>query len=265
MVFEYKNGIFRSNLSSILIMQELINITTDAQGAQVVSARELYAFLELSERFGKWFDRMKEYGFIESVDYTPYQLVHPQNKQVMDDYVLTLDCAKEISMLQRTDKGKQARQYFIACEKVAISSAPKMPSIKELAQMVIEAETAKEDAERKIAIQQPKVDYAVSVLNSKSFRTVNEISIDLGLTANKLNLLLHQKGVQYKQGGVWMLYAKYRDCGYAFSRTDTKNGHTFVQLVWTEKGRAFIHSILNPVMIASIQQKQSFLNNGMLN
>jgi phage antirepressor YoqD-like protein len=111
-----------------------------------------------------------------------------------------------------------------------------------------------------IAIQQPKVDYVKAVLQSNSFRTVNEIATDLGMTANKLNATLHAHQIQYKQGGIWMLYAKYRSCGYAFSRTDLKNGHTYTQLVWTEKGRAFIHALLNPVMIQSIQTKNSQVN-----
>ncbi|WP_020528893.1 antA/AntB antirepressor family protein [Flexithrix dorotheae] len=82
----------------------------------VISARDLYEFCESKERFSKWFIRMLSYGFTEGKDYTPYQKVHPQNKQALEDYYLTLSCAKEISMLQRSDKGKQARQYFIKAE-----------------------------------------------------------------------------------------------------------------------------------------------------
>lgn len=70
-----------------------------------------------TERFSKWFDRFIEYGmFEEKIDYTPYQVVHPQNMQEMTDYALTIGTAKEISMLQRSDKGKEARRYFIDCE-----------------------------------------------------------------------------------------------------------------------------------------------------
>jgi anti-repressor protein len=238
---------------------ELIKIT-DHNGDQAVSARELHSFLEVTERFGNWCERMFQYGFVEGVDYTPLTFLHPQNKQELGDYILTLDTAKEISMLQRTDKGKQARQYFIQCEKAVQMIRAKSLTTKELAQMVIDAENAREEAEKRLAIQQPKVDYVKAVLQSNSFRTVNEIATDLGMTANKLNATLHAHQIQYKQGGVWMLYAKYRSCGYAFSRTDLKNGHTYTQLVWTEKGRAFIHAILNPVMIHSIQTKNNQVN-----
>lgn len=96
---------------------ELIKITTNEQNEQLVSARELYDFLELSERFSKWWDRMIDYGFVEGIDYTPYQKVHPKNKQEIVDYAIKLDMAKELSMIQRTDKGRKARLYFIECEK----------------------------------------------------------------------------------------------------------------------------------------------------
>lgn len=86
-------------------------------GQQVVSARELYEFLSPTERFGNWCKRMFSYGFIESQDYTLLTFLHPQNNQELTDYALTIDCAKEIAMIQRTDKGKQARLYFIECEK----------------------------------------------------------------------------------------------------------------------------------------------------
>ncbi len=100
-----------------IFMNELIKITTNPQGGEVVSARNLHTFFESAERFSKWFDRMKDYGLIENQDYTPYFLVHTQNLQQIEDYALTIDCAKHISMLQRTEKGKQARQYFIDRDK----------------------------------------------------------------------------------------------------------------------------------------------------
>ncbi len=96
-------------------------------GNQVVSARELFEFLQGSERFSRWIERMFEYGFENGKDYTPYQNVHPQNGQEITDYALTLPTAKEIAMLQRNDKGKQARQYFLDCEKAlhqVIASKP---------------------------------------------------------------------------------------------------------------------------------------------
>lgn len=81
----------------------------------LVSARELYAFFESRERFSRWFTRMKEYGFTEGVDYFEHA-TKADNNRAITDYLLKLNTAKEISMLQRSEKGQKARQYFIQCE-----------------------------------------------------------------------------------------------------------------------------------------------------
>lgn len=95
-------------------MKELIKIT-EHNGQKAVSARELYDFLEVKSAFTTWIKRMFEYGFEEGKDFIPF-LEESSGGRPSQDYVLSIDCAKEISMLQRSEKGKQARQYFIACE-----------------------------------------------------------------------------------------------------------------------------------------------------
>ena len=102
-------------------MDRLIKITTRGD-KQLVSARELAQFLEIKKDFTSWCKAMFEYGFEENRDYAFTKLGEPENQIVANpnpktDYVLTLECAKEIAMLQRSEKGKQARQYFIECEK----------------------------------------------------------------------------------------------------------------------------------------------------
>lgn len=96
-------------------MTEIIKIQ-EKNGEKAVSARELYAFLEVNAKFTDWCKRMFEYGFIENVDYSLLNFEKPTVHNKID-YALTLDCSKEIAMLQRTEKGKQARQYFIEREK----------------------------------------------------------------------------------------------------------------------------------------------------
>ena len=99
-------------------MKELIKITKNEEGQQLVSARELKEFLEIKTELRKWFPRMCEYGFEEGRDFTRVSQKCPTlgGTQNVVDYAITIDMAKEISMIQRTDKGKQARQYFIKCE-----------------------------------------------------------------------------------------------------------------------------------------------------
>lgn len=100
-------------------MQQLIKITEN-NGNRAVSARELYNFLEVKTDFTDWIKRMLDYGFDENIDFILLKIGEKKvSKTNPIDYALTIDTAKEISMLQRTDKGKQARRYFIEMEKVA--------------------------------------------------------------------------------------------------------------------------------------------------
>ena len=103
-------------------MDELIKVTINKNNEQLVSGRELYEFLEVTTPYKKWFDRMAEYGFAENVDFAVLDKnVHDDTAfggiRNITDHVMTIDMAKEISMIQRTEKGKQARQYFIQVEK----------------------------------------------------------------------------------------------------------------------------------------------------
>jgi len=96
-------------------MTEIIKIT-EQNGQQIVSARELHEFLGIGKDFTSWCKNMFEYGFEEQIDFTPI-LGKSTGGRPSIDYALTLDTSKEISMLQRSEKGKQVRKYFIDFEK----------------------------------------------------------------------------------------------------------------------------------------------------
>lgn len=98
---------------------ELIKITKDDNGNSVVSGRELHDFLGVQTKYTQWFERMVSYGFTENVDFIGFSQKRekPTDGRPTIDHALTLDMAKEISMIQRTEKGKKARQYFIDIEK----------------------------------------------------------------------------------------------------------------------------------------------------
>lgn len=100
-------------------MNQLISITQNENNESVVSGRELHEFLDVSTPYTQWFERMIEYGFVQNVDFIglSQKSEKPQGGRPTIDHALKLDMAKEISMIQRTAKGKEARQYFIQVEK----------------------------------------------------------------------------------------------------------------------------------------------------
>ena len=100
-------------------MNELFKVNYDNDRI-TLSARDLHGFLEINTQYTKWFERMTEYGFNENVDYqaiSQKRLTAQGNETTYTDHQITIEMAKEIAMLQRNDKGKQARQYFIELEK----------------------------------------------------------------------------------------------------------------------------------------------------
>lgn len=252
-------------------MNELIKTTTNEQGELLVSGRELHEFLESKERFSKWFDKMTGYGLVEGVDYTPYQMVHPQNKQTMTDFVLKLDAAKEIAMLQRNDRGKEARHYFIEIEKKYKEQQPKLPTTYKEALLALVEEVEKNEQlqlenqikNQQIAEMQPKVTYVDMVLQCPDLLTTTQIADDYGMSAQRFNKLLHEHGIQYKQSGQWLLYSKYKGEGYTksdtipYRRTDGSEGVNILTK-WTQQGRLFLYEQLkNKNILPSIESELS--------
>lgn len=95
---------------------ELIKIKQKEDGTQAVSARELHSVLDISSNFSTWMERMLDYGFEEGKDFIPF-LEESTGGRPKTDIALTVETAKHIAMIQRSEKGKQVRDYFIECEK----------------------------------------------------------------------------------------------------------------------------------------------------
>ena len=157
-------------------MTELIKVQ-ERDGEQLVSGRELHKFLESSERFSKWWERMVGYGFEENKDYTLYQKVHPQNKQEIIDYLMKISMAKEISMLQRNEKGKEARNYFIKCEEAWNSDEIVMARAILIQNKKILGYKEKIDIlEKKIENDAPRVSFAETIEKASDCLLVREFS-----------------------------------------------------------------------------------------
>lgn len=151
---------------------------------QAVSARELHEFLESGERFSRWFDRMCGYGFSEGQDYLGCTFMHTLSNQDLQDYFISIDMAKEISMIQRSDKGKQARQYFLECER-KLKGQIVTPAIP---QSFAEALQLAADQAKQLELAAPKVDAYDRLIDSTHLKTVGDVAKSIGLrSAQALN------------------------------------------------------------------------------
>ena len=195
-------------------MNELLKINTTDSERITVSARDLYEFLEATERFNSWFDRMKQYGLTEGEDFNPLKSLRVQtegNREVqreVDDYQLTIDTAKQIAMLQRNEKGTQARKYFIQVENAWNSPERVMARALTIANKTIE--TLKiENAELK-----PKADYFDNLVERNLLTNFRDTAKELGLRQTDLINNLIEDGYVYRdQKSKLKPYAKYGKTG----------------------------------------------------
>jgi anti-repressor protein len=151
-------------------MNELVKIKYSNDEQPTVSGRELHNFLEVDTPYRIWFPRMCEYGFTNGVDYTPYNFVHPQNKQETQDHQLAIPMAKELCMIQRTDKGKMARQYFLQVEEAWNTPAMVM------ARAIKMAEKQITQLSQVVAELKPKAEFADRLLTSEDTILIGELA-----------------------------------------------------------------------------------------
>ena len=152
-------------------MNELITITTNETGEPTVLGRDLHEFLGVTTRYNDWFPRMAEYGFTEGKDFYSFlSKTSESGGSPSTDHLLTIDMAKEICMIQRTERGKQARQYFIQVEKDYNSPEKIMARALRIAEK--ELSTLKLDVER----MKPKEIFADSVASSHSTILIGELA-----------------------------------------------------------------------------------------
>ncbi|BDR73680.1 putative P1-type antirepressor - phage associated [Clostridium tetani] len=163
--------------------EQLIPLQENDNGEILVSGRELHEFLEVESKYQDWIKRMIEYGFTENVDYT--SIIEPTQKKEgsrmvtrnLETHILKLDMAKEIAMIQRNEKGKQARQYFIAVEKAWNSPEMIMKRALEIANKNVEnLKLENEEQKKQLKEQKPKVLFAEAVENSSDVILVKEMA-----------------------------------------------------------------------------------------
>lgn len=245
-------------------MNELIPTHSNENGNLLVSGRDVHGFLKIGTQYTKWFDRMIEYGFQENVDFILVSQKRPTNNPKNPtvefiDHHIKIEMAKEICMIQRNEKGKQARQYFLDLERKW--NSPEM--VIKRAHEFLEKKVAALTTENLVLIQQnnelkPKASYYDLVLQNKSLLAVSKIAKDYGLSARALNQKLYELGVQYKQGDIWLLYAKHQDKGYTQTTTHVIDADkSRVSTKWTQKGRLFIYDLLKQEGILPVIERES--------
>ena len=191
----------------------------------------------------------------------------PQKEEELND--LSVDMAKHICMLQRNEKGKAYRQYFLELEKAWNSPEKVMARALQIARRQIEQLQEKchmlivqtQEQDRMIQEIKPKAQYLDNVLCSKSLVLATQIAKDYGMSGTKFNLLLAELGIQYKMRDQWLLYAPYQNQGYTASTTFLiKHSDGSVssrsQTEWTQKGRRFLYLILKDNGILPTVERQ---------
>ncbi|EGO8521658.1 oxidoreductase [Enterococcus faecalis] len=181
-------------------MNELIKVTTNENDEQLVNGRELYEFLGVKDNYTDWFKRMIKYGFDENVDFISFseKSDKPFGGRPQVNHYVKLDMAKEISMLQRTERGKQARRYFIQLEK--FWNSPEMVT------------------KRALEFQQKKIEVLQLENESLKPKALFADAVD----ASKTSILIGDLAKLIKQNGIDIgqnrLFQWLRDNGYLIAR-----------------------------------------------
>ena len=177
---------------------ELIKIKTNENGEQLVSGRELHEFLEVNEKYTDWFKRMVEYGFAENVDFIGLsEKSEKLGGRPRMNHAMTLNMAKEVSMIQRTEKGKQARLYFIDVENQYKAIQKRLPNTREAIQQLLlqgveEVNQRVDDMEERLSNveENAKLDTGdYNVISKRVKKRVYEVARAYGLNVKQSKLL----------------------------------------------------------------------------
>ena len=232
-------------MSDLKNQNELIPINTD-QGSPLVSARDLHEFLDVGTRFNDWIPRMLEFGFTEGQDFNLLKIERVQNEggrvvsREILDYQLTISMAKEICMLQRTEKGKLARLYFIKVEEawnkpdVLIARALKLAD-QRLAQLKIRNAQLSVENE----IMRPKADYFDDLVERNLLTNFRETAKELRIKQTDfISFLLDSKYIYRDQKGKLRPYSEHVDYLFEIKESiNQKTGWTGTQTLVTPRGR----------------------------
>ena len=184
-------------------MNGLITTTKDPNGGIVVSGRELHEFLEVGTQYSIWFERMKDYGFTEEVDFIEVnqkRLTSHGRSHDQVDHHIKLNMAKEISMIQRTDKGKKARQYFLQLEKMWNSPEMVIKRAMDFQQEKIQQLETQIQSDQKYTNYGKVVSLSDGAINVGAFAKIMYDEHGVKIGRNKLMAWLRDNDYLIKQG-----------------------------------------------------------------
>lgn len=235
-------------------MNQLIKVTTNENDEQLVNGRDLYEFLEVKDNYTDWFKRMIKYGFEENIDFMSFseKSDKPFGGRPQTNHYMKLNMAKEVSMIQRTPKGKQARKYFIQVEESWNNPEMVVQRAMEIQQKKIEVLLLENES------MKPKALFADSVSASRTSILVGELAklikqngVDVG--ANRLFVWLRDNGYLIKRKGTdWNMPTQLSMEMSLFEIKETvvshSDGHTSISKTpkVTGKGQVyFVNKFLN--------------------
>ena len=219
-------------------MNELIKV--DYSGEKpAVSARELHEFLEVKTAYKDWFPRMCEYGFTEGQDFCSF-LSESTGGRPAQDAALSIDMAKEICMLQRNEKGKIARQYFLQLERDWNSPEKVMARALQIADRKIkEMEISNSALSTSLEIARPKAEYFDQLVERGTLLSLRESAKELGIPPKKfVDELLARKYLYRNKSGKLLPYEEKNNGHFELKESvNTATGWSGTQTLTTPKGR----------------------------
>lgn len=219
-------------------MNELIKV--DYSGEKpAVSARELHEFLDVGSEYSHWFKRMCEYGFTEGQDFSSF-LTESTGGRPAQDAALSIDMAKEICMLQRNEKGKIARQYFLQLERDWNSPEKVMARALQIADRKIkELEISNSALSTSLEIARPKAEYFDQLVERGTLLSLRESAKELGIPPKKfVDELLARKYLYRNKSGKLLPYEEKNNGLFELKESvNTATGWSGTQTLTTPKGR----------------------------